>query len=211
MTSIPTRAPPATRSSSSTPEQRTSPPATPSIAAISGSPAAAAELERLSAAISTVRSGEFEARLDHGGGNQSSAEVRFNTGEGQRPARFQITSTYAGASGVQTTERITVGDRSWQRERGGKWIERAAEEGIVDQLNVFLPHTDAVTDPQVVTESNTAVLNWYDASRDVDVILSVYRRTGVPLELREHTRSTGATLIVSYKGWNTAVDITPPK
>jgi hypothetical protein len=155
--------------------------------------------------------GQFEATIDYGGTNRSSAQVRFDTGQGQRPPAFQIASTYEGSSGTQTTERITIGDRSWERQPDRSWVERAAQEAVVDQINVFLPHTEAITNTEVTIEATGTVLRWYDASRDVDVTLTVAPATGTPVELRELTRSSGATLTVTYKGWNTPVDIIPPK
>jgi hypothetical protein len=174
-------------------------------------PSAVTLLRRVVAAEAMLQSGQFDATIDYAGGNGSSATVSFDFGPGQRMPRFQIASAYKSSSGTQTVERVTIGDQSWERHPDGTWAERAPQEGVTDQVQVFLPHANAITSAQLAIVPNGAVLSWYDADRDVDVTLAVDPSTGVPRELREVTRFTGSTLMVTYTDWNSPVDINPPK
>jgi membrane protease YdiL (CAAX protease family) len=173
-------------------------------------PSARDVLHRIAAAEATLQTGQFEATIDYGNGNRSSARVRFDLGNQQRVPRFQITSMYTGTAGIQTTERITIGDQSWQRELDGDWSARPASEAVLDQVRVFLPHADSIANPEGDGSLQPAVLSWYDAGGDVDVTVVADRASGVPRELRQVARTTNTVLTVTYFAWNTPVEITPP-
>jgi hypothetical protein len=168
-------------------------------------------LRQIVAAEAGLHTGQFEASIDNGDGTGSSARVRFDLGHTTGVPRFHITSTYTGTKGAQTVERITIGDQSWERQPGGRWAARPAHEGVVDQVVVFLPRAESIVDAEITSKSGMNVLRWYDAGRDVEVTLVVDPVTGVPRELRQVVGANGMILTVTYSGWNTALEITPPE
>jgi hypothetical protein len=210
-TAPPTAAPPA----QPTATPATAPTATPVPAATTvPTPAqrsAAALLDQVADAEAALRSGHFEATLDYGGGSRSSAAVRFDLGDEQQMPRLHLTTTYEGAEEVQTTERITIGDTTWERQLDGSWTRVAAQTVVWDQVQPFLPHAAAAANPRLEQDGDRAVLHWEDAGRNADVTLVVDPATGMPRELRRVTRETGEVLTVTYTGWNTQVEITPPE
>ncbi len=173
------------------------------------SPAAQVLLQRVAAAEAALRTGQLEATITYGSGLRSSARVRFDLGDERHVPRFQITTTYEGTNGVQTTERITIGDQSWERQQDGQWTVMPARESALKQLQVFLPRTDSISNVTRVTVEGTYVLRWYDAARDADVTLRV-DTAGIPQQLRRVSRANGLTRTVTYRGLNTPVEITPP-
>jgi excisionase family DNA binding protein len=168
-------------------------------------------LQQVAAAEAALRTGQFEAAIDYGNQNRSSAHLRFDFGDDRRTPRLHIVSQYQSASGAQIVERITIGDQSWQREIDGRWTARPSAEGVWDQVVPFLPHAGSVSSAAIEDSGNPAVLRWYDAGRDADIILVVDLTSGIPLELRQTSRATGLVLSVNYRGWNTPVEITPPE
>jgi hypothetical protein len=167
-------------------------------------------VQRVAEATTTVRVAQIEASINYPDGTDSTALVRFDLGDEQQAPRFQITSIYTGTAGTQTVERITIGERSWQRSLGHEWVSKPAQEGVWDQIWVFLPHTDSIMDPQFETNAGETVLKWYDRGREADVTLVVDPTTGIPHQMRQVTRSTGAVLTVRYSQWNLEVQIAPP-
>jgi hypothetical protein len=75
-------------------------------------------------------------------------------------------------------------------------------------VQAFLPGTGALVAQGRPDGANA--LSWYDATRDADLRLVTDPLTGVPQQLQQTTRGTGTVLTVSYRGWNTPVEIAPP-
>lgn len=167
-------------------------------------------LLQVAEAEAALRTGQLEATITASSGPGSSARVQFDLGDEQREPRFHITTTYESTTGDQTTERITIGDQSWERQQNRQWAVRTARESALKQLQVFLPRTDSILDPKRVTVEGMYVLYWYDAARDADVTLRV-DRAGIPQQLRRVSRANGLILTVTYRGWNMKVEITPPE
>ncbi len=168
-------------------------------------------IQQVAEAVAALRAGEIDAELTYLDGTRTYATVRFDLGDAQREARFKITTTYVGAAGTQLVERITIGDQAWQREAHGAWLATEAHETPIEQLQAFLPHLDPAV--AAVAEEGLAVdaLRWYDADRDTDMTLSIDRATGVPRTLQQAARVSRSVLTVTYKGWNTQVEIAPPE
>lgn len=172
-------------------------------------PTAAELLRHVAAAEQALRSGLIEATLGYGDGSGATARIRFDIGEGREP-RLQIESTYAGEERPRVVERLTIGERSWEREGQGDWAAREAHEGVTDQINVFLPHAGEVAAAELSTQGGVPALSWYDAARDAEITLTLDAATGIPRELRQVTRATGASLIVKYSLWNAPVETDAP-
>jgi hypothetical protein len=166
-------------------------------------------LLKVAEAEAALRTGQLEATITASSGLGSSALARFDLGDEQRVPRFHITTTYESTTGGQTTERITIGDQSWERQQNGRWTTMPARESALKQLQVFLPRTDSIANPKRVTVEGTYALHWYDAARDADVTLRV-GTAGIPQQLRRVSRANGLVLTVTYSGWNMTVEITPP-
>lgn len=188
-----------------------SPPTVTIIPTLSATPAAPDVLQDVVLAEAALRSGELEAIMELGNGVRSSARVRFDMGSQEQVVRFHMITEYQGAEASQTMERITVGERSWQRNAQGGWDSIAAETGIWDQLQFFLPQSNSATTPRIITKLQDIEISWYDADRDAEITLRVDKATKTPLELRRLTRATKLMLVVTYKGWNTGVNIQGPE
>jgi hypothetical protein len=80
----------------------------------------------------------------------------------------------------------------------------------MDQIQVFLPHADWI-DNAALDDADPTALRWHDAARDTDVTLLVDPASGIPKELRRVARAIGTVQVLTYRHWNTAVDIAPPK
>jgi DNA-binding transcriptional MerR regulator len=181
---------------------------------ITDSASASDILLQIAQAEAALRTGQLEATITYGSGQRSAARVRFDLGDEQRVPRFQITTTYEGSAGAQTFARTTIGDQSWERQQDGRWTVIPARESALKQLQVFLPRSDSISDFNRVIVKSAAVegtyaLRWYDAARDADVTLLV-DTAGIPQQLRRVSRVNSLVLTVTYSGWNTAVEITPP-
>jgi hypothetical protein len=209
-------------SSSAAGEQTTalSTPASPTLAASERSPAATtalsaeaspvtALLQRVTEAESGLRMGELEATVDYSKGSHSSARVRFDLGDAEHAPRLHIVTTYQSANGSQTSERITIGDQSWQRQPDGLWVSATEEEGAWGQVQIFLPYVAEVSNVEIKSREPT-VLHWHDVGRDAEVTLRVDPASGVPRELRQVEHVTGTVLTIVYNRWNTTVEIVPP-
>ena len=79
----------------------------------------------------------------------------------------------------------------------------------MDQLQVFMTHANRI-DASMVDNPEPTKLHWHDAGNDTDVTVVIDPATGIPQQLRRVTPATGAVQVVSYKQWNTAVEIKPP-
>jgi hypothetical protein len=182
----------------------TTPPAT-------ATPSAAALYRQVVAAEAAVVSGELTASFESNGQLQSSAQVRFDFGDGGRPPRLRIATTYRGAAGSQQVEQIAIGDRWWQRRPDGGWEAIPPREGVWGQAQTYLPQIDAVPPEQIALGDAPATLRWRDQGRDADITLTIDPATGAPRQLRQASRDGKTILTVTYAGWNGPVDIQPPE
>jgi len=215
LSATPSSSPPvlAQAGATSTPAPRPSAPPTTSTAPTPSASSVTTVLQQVTDAEAGLHTGRLEATLDHGRGSVSSATLVFDLGSPTSVPRLHMTATYGNASGnVQSIERITIGDRSWQRQSSGGWDEQRAEEAPpLSQVLAFLPNARSASNPTIESDGNVHVLHWLDASLDEDVTLWVDPSTGVPQRLRRVTHATGTTLTVRYTDWNNPVEITPPQ
>jgi hypothetical protein len=172
-------------------------------------PATATDVpQRLIAAEGALRRGQMEAVLDYGNGVRATATLAFDYGDATQPQRLHLTTVYTSPTGSQTTERITIGDRAWDRQPDGRWVVLPEQEGVWGRVQPYLPHADRAPGPTLRTEVGSVSLHWIDDVQDVTVLFDP--ASGIPRELRQVSRANGATLVVTYRGWNTPVDIVPP-
>ncbi len=209
-TAVPTTAPTENPTAVPTSAPTATPLPTPTTEPTTVQRSATALLNQVAEAEETLRTGQFEAAIDYGNGNRSSARMRFDFGDAQQSPRVHITTTYESAEGTQTVERITVGATTWERQPDGSWTTVSAQAVVWDQVQMFLPHAAAASDAEIVRGANTVELHWDDAGRDAEVTLLVDPDTGTPQEMRRLSRATGLALTVTYSGWNTPVEIRPP-
>lgn len=174
-------------------------------------PNASAIQQRIVDAEAALRTGELVATIDYGDQNTTAVELRFDFGMAQESPRLQITSIYTSGTQIQITERITIGNRSWQRQDQGKWLASDEQTSIVEQVLPFLPSAASLSDPEVKYEQDLATLSGFDASRDADITLLVDPASGVPRQMEQMTRQTRRVLSVTYRGWNTPIEIVPPE
>jgi hypothetical protein len=167
-------------------------------------------LQRVATAEQTLSAGSIEAMLDYSNGSSASAQLRFDIGSSGQKQRFWIKSTYTGTNGSQVIEHLTIGDQGWERRPDGRWLVGQPQEAIIDQLRVYLPQSDQITQAEQSSDSDTTTLRWYDASRNADMSLTIDQDTGVPRELRRIVRESGVKLVVVYAQWNAPVDIAAP-
>ncbi|MCZ7571464.1 MAG: LysM peptidoglycan-binding domain-containing protein [Ardenticatenaceae bacterium] len=167
-------------------------------------------LQQVAQAEAAVRTGRFDVAINYGDRTRSVASILFDLGDGRREPRLHIITTYESAEGTQAIERITIGNRSWERQPDNPWVAKTEEEGVWAQVQAFLPHAGSVSDAEIGSGGNTALLHWYAADRHADVTLQADPVTHIPRELRQVTRGTNTVLTVIYSGWNTAVEISPP-
>lgn len=206
-TPVPTQAPTvgtATARSASTPAPATPALTTPAPTAVTATVVA----QRLIAAEDALRRGQLEAVLDYGNGVRATATLVFDYGDANQPQRLHVTTVYTSPTGSQTSERIIVGNRAWDRQPDGRWVAVPEQEGVWGRVQPFLPHADQAPVPALRNEVGATSLRWIAAGQDSTVLLDP--ASGIPRELRQVNRSTGATLVVTYRGWNTPVDIAPP-
>jgi hypothetical protein len=168
-------------------------------------------IRQVDEAVAALRAGEIDAELTYLDGTRTYATVHFDLGDDQRAPRFKITTTYVGTAGTQIVERITIGDLAWQREAHGAWLATEAHETPINQLEAFLPHLDPAAAAMAEEGLEVDALRWYDVRRDTDMTLSIDRATGAPRTLQQTARVSRSVLTVTYKGWNTQVEITPPE
>jgi hypothetical protein len=168
-------------------------------------------LARVAAAEAALRRGQIEATISNADGTGAWAQTRFDLGDATQPPAIHITSIYTGTASVQRVERISIGERSWERSPDGHWSTRPAREGIADQVRVFLPHAETSLDADLEQNSTAVLLRWHKSEPGSDFTLVVDSATGAPRELRQSTPATGSVRVVTYSLWNTAVDIAPPE
>jgi hypothetical protein len=216
-TAVPTAVP--TISTAAPQPVPTVPPATSAAtASLSAAPAptaipvrsAAEILQQVKASISKLHTGQIDAVIDYGNGNLSSASVVFALGDRLLPSKFDITTTYVGTSGRQTTQRITINDRTWQRQADAAWIAQPAQESAAGELRTFLPNFDSITKLDVRDEAGLLALHWLGANGD-DITLLIDPDTNLPHQLRQQARATGTLFTVTYQSWNAPVEINPPR
>jgi hypothetical protein len=167
-------------------------------------------LRQVVVATDRLRTATIDATIDYGRGTRASAQISFDLGAKGEVPRMHMTSIYTGSTSSQKVERITIGEQSWERGPDGHWNERSAHEGIVDQVQLFLPHIDGVTNAEQLNATTLTSLRWYDSSRNADVTIVVDPATGIPRDLRQVTRSDGTILTITYNGWNMPLDISAP-
>jgi hypothetical protein len=158
-----------------------------------------------------LQSGRLEAVLSYGSGQRSTVTIRFDLRAENNGPRYHASTTYTGQEGSSTSEQVTIGDQSWQRQRGGAWAVSKELEGAQGRLRQYLPRASTASAARVQNANPRATtLAWYDAAFDSDVTLQVETGTGIPSRLVRVARATGTTLTVNYSGWNTAVEISAP-
>jgi hypothetical protein len=169
-------------------------------------PAAVVALEQIQAATAALRSGSLEAVTEQRDGGRTTEVLRFDLGDAQREPRLLRVTTTA----TTTTELLMVGDRAWQRQGPTTWTPVAGQPPIPAQVQAFLPDVAAATQPQIASGSDPPVVQWYAANTDTDVSVGLAAGEPVLRELRYVPRADGAALTVSYRSWNTFVDIIAP-
>lgn len=165
---------------------------------------------RLTSTFADLKSGRIETAISLDGRAQSTSRLEFDLGDGNRPARMRMASVYSGANGPQTVERIIVGDRTWERLGNGPWRAGPAASSVWHQVNTFLPRAEPLPDAEVQTTPEGATLRWQEPGYDADVTLEVDPASAQPLTMERQTGATGGLLQVTYSGWNTPVEISPP-
>ncbi|MDQ3699509.1 MAG: DUF4388 domain-containing protein [Chloroflexota bacterium] len=183
----------------------------PGVTAGTGSPTPASIPQRAISSESDLRTGQLDAAISYDGADQSTARLVFDLGDGVQPPRMRLTSTYSGPAGMQSVERIIVGNRVWERLGNGRWSAVPPREAVWHQVRAFLPGTERATSPEVLPSGDGTELRWHDPGYSTDVSLTVDSSTGMPRRLQRLTRSTGGMLRVTYSGWNTPVDIAAPE
>jgi len=172
--------------------------------------AGAAVQSRLARAEATLRTGQIAATMDFGNGMRTLTDVHFDFGGDGRASRFYITRIYGGAMGTHKQELIAIGDHTWQRVDEGGWTIVSVPIAVREQVRALLPDANDAVDLAPAGQQTEDEFRWSDANRNADVTLTVDSTTGIPRQLHQVTHPTGATLSVTYKGWNTAVDVRPP-
>jgi hypothetical protein len=158
-----------------------------------------------------LRTGQFEATITYGNGITAAAQLRFELGDANRAARLYMRTDYTTPSGTETSERITIGNQTWQRRPPEPWARQPEQEGVWSQVQVFLPRAAAVSQATLAQAGESAALHWYDATRDAEVSLQVNPGSGLPRALHQVIRATKLQLDVIYSGWNTPVEINSPE
>jgi uncharacterized protein len=177
----------------------------------SGARSADDALQQVAAAEAALQTGEFEATLDYGKGNRALSQLSFDLGGAGNRLHMHLTAIYSSTNGTQTTERIAIGDKVWDRQPDGRWAVKQEQQEGLGQLQMYLPHAARVSHAELDRSADTMILRWYDSASDADVLLIVDPTTGIPRELRHVTHASGAILTVTYSGWNMPVTITPPE
>lgn len=170
------------------------------------SPAALLTTERVQTAETLLRTGHFVVTTKYDNGTQTMMDMGFTLGDGQKPQRLHVLTTYTGALNTHTLELIVIGQEAWQRTQGGSWVPKPGNVDVVAQVVPFLPHlanTNAVMD--------RSALRWYDNQTNTDIVLDVDAGTGVPRQMQQVARMGTPTFTVNYGGWNTPVSIDAPE
>jgi hypothetical protein len=163
----------------------------------------------------------LEAVIHFADDTHSTIEVTFDRdAEDQSPRMlfaytYEYTYSLGQSDGVHVfgLERIVLGDTLWQRKSGHPWLKQPESKGsseMAERLLIrFLPRVDAALDIQR-PPGTSGVITWYDPERNADVTLELHPDTHVPVRMTEAERGSERMLIVTYTGWNTAVEIMPP-
>lgn len=183
---------------------------------------AADVVRRVASAEAALRTGSFLITMDYGSGVSSSMTILFARGDAGHPTRLHTWTIYRAVTDTRMTERITLGDRAWERARNGAWAACRAQVGTAT-TNCSLASTiedtpwmswpisplrPGVVQGGITREGDT--LRWYDAEHDADMTLRVDPETGIPRTLRVAMRISNWTIDVDYLGWNSPVAIEPP-
>lgn len=164
--------------------------------------------EHLITAKDGLQSGRLEATIDYSDGSCSVVTARFDFGDRSSVASLHRTTVHTSAKGKQMYERITIGDQTWERKLGSKWVKVPTTEGVRELIEALLPTTEANQQTVVSGDEEVAFVYWYDRQRDVSVTVDVQRVTGMPLAFHEWNEVTN--MVVEYRDWNRPVTIKPP-
>lgn len=122
----------------------------------------------------------------------------------------------------RSEEYILYGDQLWQRQSNGSWslAKNADVAGLVGRVESYLPaarsaqaSSVAVLAPsaaQPVSSVSTTEVRWRDASGSAEVTVEVDPASGTPRQMRRVDPANGRVVHVTYRAWNTLVDIDPP-
>jgi hypothetical protein len=165
----------------------------------------------VAAAEKALRTGKIETLMTVDAATHSAAKLLFDLGDEAQPPRLYMTSTYTGPAGSQVIERVVVGEQEWERRGGSRWAAVPARDSVWHQVQMLLPNAARAHDPEVAPAGEAAVLSWPEPGYDADVKVQVDPASGVPRSLQRTTRSTGAVTRITYSGWNTPTEITPPE
>jgi hypothetical protein len=163
---------------------------------------------RVASAVGTLQSGQFEVEIRYANAASSTTIVHFDLGGAGQPPRLHSWTTYQGATGTRTTERVIIGDRSWVRQSGANWSQTTVAESIPQEVAALLPLPGAALSS--ARADGASALRWYDPARDADLHLELDPTSDLPRRLEQTARGTGTVLTVAYRGWNTPVSILPP-
>lgn len=185
------------------------PVATPAPPATSPSPATLRR--RIIDATAALRSGEVVIAVDEGSNLHVRTIIWFDRGDEQHAMRSRIVAATAGATGTPMIERVVIGDRAWQRQGEAGWESVSAPAGTWVQIEALLPHLAAADDAQIEADGRGVVVRWSDVARGIDVTVEADPATGIPRQMQQVARASGAVLTVTYAAWNTGVSIDPPE
>jgi hypothetical protein len=167
-------------------------------------------LMRVNSAQADLRRGRIVATMGYESDTQSQSELVFDFGLDEAGPRLRLTSTYNSSAGKQTTQRIVIGDQSWDRSRDGRWTVGPTRESVWHQVHSYLPKVDHLTDVSVSSAPDNAILHYVDPSYGTEVTLRVDPVTGALRDMRRKVLATGSVLVVTYE-WNSPVEpIEPP-
>ncbi len=181
------------------------------LAASTPVPPDSAELRRRIAAAETgLRTGRVVATISYPNNVEVTVIIDFDFGDRQNARRMQLTSVYRGAMGQSTSAVILVGDRMWEQQSDGRWVEVASQDGFWEQLQLYLPRIADAPDVTTSRPGDPAALRSYDARREADIELTFDTATGRPSGLRQYAHSIGVAMTITYQNWNGPVTILPP-
>lgn len=162
-------------------------------------------------AVASMHTGEFEALINYGDGVPTQSEVRFTADSDDDIPRFYIRTIHTSDGETHIFERITIGNRSWQRTHDAGWEYGEAQESAWVQVQQYMPRVNRNLEIEGFRGPDVAVLRWYDPSFDAEVTLFFDPETGELEQQRQVTRSTGVARTINYVGWNNKVEIAPPQ
>jgi len=168
-------------------------------------------LQQMLEATEKVRTGELDVLVDYGGGARSSVRVRFDRGDQQGPSRLHIVNIYAsaGSGATRTFEQIAIGEQTWARQMSGAWAPASTQDGMWDQLAVYLPQKAGVASPTATPTGDGIVMRYTDTVRDAETELHI-GPAGMPRLFVQRARSNGIEIRVSYQRLGLPIDIRDP-